>query len=104
VSIYQRANQAYVPEAYRGRVVLFKTQGRYHSGYTGWEKLVAGRLETEDLDTDHDNVFKEPYVRVLAEKLRNYINDALDAEAHQCDTPLSYYNEPVSEDRLSTSE
>jgi amino acid adenylation domain-containing protein len=75
VSIYQRANQAYAPEAYRGRVILFKTQGRYRSGYSGWENLLAGESEIEELDTDHDTVFKEPYVQILGDKLRTRLNN-----------------------------
>jgi amino acid adenylation domain-containing protein len=76
VSIYKRANQAYVPTVYRGRAVIFKTQGRYHSGSTGWENLVAGGLEIEELDTDHNGVFSEPYVQTLAEKLKSRLSDA----------------------------
>jgi len=76
VTIYRRAAQAYVPRLYQGRVILFKTQGRYHSGQSGWENLVAGGLEIQEMDTDHDNVFKEPYVQILAEKLKARLSEA----------------------------
>jgi acyl-coenzyme A synthetase/AMP-(fatty) acid ligase/thioesterase domain-containing protein/acyl carrier protein len=74
-SIYSRARRAYAPQPYRGRVILFKTQGRYRSGQSGWENLLAGSLEIQELDTDHDNVFKEPYVRTFAEKLKIRLSD-----------------------------
>lgn len=75
-SIYQRAAQEYMPKLYRGRVILFKTQGRYSDGELGWGNLIAERLEIHELDTDHNNVFKEPYVQVFAEKLRSRLSEA----------------------------
>jgi thioesterase domain-containing protein len=75
-NIYGRASRAYVPQPYRGRVILFKTQGRYRSGQSGWERLVPGKLEIEELDTDHDNIFKEPYVQTFAEKLNLHLGKA----------------------------
>ena len=69
-SIYERARAAYVPELYRGRVILFKTEGRYHANESGWENLIAGRVDIQELDTDHDNVFKEPYVQTFAKTLK----------------------------------
>jgi thioesterase domain-containing protein len=65
----------YVPKLYRGRVILFKTQGRYRDGELGWGKHIAKRLEIQELDTDHDNVFKEPYVQIFAEKLKARISE-----------------------------
>jgi len=75
-SIYQRAAQQYVPKLYRGRVILFKTQGRYRDGDLGWGNLIAEKLEIHELDTDHDNVFKEPYVQIFAEKLKARLSEA----------------------------
>ena len=68
--IYQRAAQRYVPKPYDGRVTLFKTPGRYLDGELGWGTQIAERLEVQELDTDHDRVFQEPYVQILAEKLK----------------------------------
>jgi len=75
-SIYRKANQAYVPEVYLGNAVIFKTERRYDSGYTGWENLVAGGLEIEELDTDHNQVFKEPYVQIFSQRLNVHLNTA----------------------------
>jgi aspartate racemase len=75
VSVYGRARRAYVPQLYRGRVILFKTQGRYRNDQSGWEDLVAEGLEIQELDTDHDNVFREPYVRTFAQRLNTRLTD-----------------------------
>jgi aspartate racemase len=74
-SIYGRAAREYIPQVYRGRAILFKTQGQYRNVQSRWENLVAGSFEIQELDTDHDNVFKEPYVRIFAEKLKIHLVD-----------------------------
>jgi aspartate racemase len=75
-TIYQRAARGYVPKLYRGQVILFKTQGRYRDGELGWGKHIAERLEIQELDTDHDNVLKEPYVQTFVEKLKSCLSEA----------------------------
>jgi amino acid adenylation domain-containing protein len=75
-TIYQRAARLYVPKYYQGRVILFKTQGRYRDGEFGWGKQIAEWLEIHELDTDHNNVFKEPYVQIFAKKLKTRLSEA----------------------------
>jgi thioesterase domain-containing protein len=75
-SIYQRAARVYMPKLYRGPVILFKTQGRYRDGELGWGKHIAEQLDIYELDTDHDNVLKEPYVQIFAEKLQARLSEA----------------------------
>lgn len=74
-TIYQRAARVYVPKRHRGPVILFKTQGRYRDRELGWGKHLAEGLEIHDLETDHDNVFKEPYIQTFAEKLTALISE-----------------------------
>ncbi len=76
VSIYDRAARAYAPKLYRGRVIIFKTQGRYSNGILAWGELIAEGLEIQELDTDHDNVFKEPYVQIFTERLKAHLSEA----------------------------
>jgi thioesterase domain-containing protein len=38
--------------------------------YFGWRELLTGRSETHEIPGDHDGIFREPSVLVLAEKLR----------------------------------
>jgi amino acid adenylation domain-containing protein len=68
-SVYQRAARAYDPQPYDGRVMLFTTRGQYRDGELGWSTGIAGRLEIQELATDHASVLREPYVQVLAERL-----------------------------------
>jgi thioesterase domain-containing protein len=44
----------------------------------GWGKLVAGGLELEiqEVPGKHTNIFTEPYVRFLAEKLQACLDSA----------------------------
>jgi len=80
-SVYDRAARAYVPIVYRGRVIIFKTQGRYSNGQFGWGNFIAEGLKIEELDIDHDNVFKEPYVQIFAERLRGRLSEAQSKQA-----------------------
>jgi hypothetical protein len=75
-NIYGRASRAYVPQPYHGRVILYKTQGRYRNRQLRWQDLIAGGLDIHELDTDHDNVFREPYVKTFAERLKLQLADA----------------------------
>ncbi len=75
-TIYQRAARVYAPKLYRGPVILFKTQGRYRDGELGWGKHIVEQLEINELDTDHDNVLKEPYVQIFAERLKARLSEA----------------------------
>ena len=75
-SIYSRAVRAYVPDLYPGQVILFRTHGRYRNGQFPWANLIAGALEIQELDTDHDDVFTEPYVQSFAEKLKTLLSEA----------------------------
>ena len=74
-TIYQRAAQVYAPKLYQGPVILFITQGRYRDGELGWGKHVAEFLEIHELETEHDDVFKEPYIQTFAEKLKARISE-----------------------------
>jgi amino acid adenylation domain-containing protein len=70
----------YRPEQYPGRVLLFR-----HSKETGetsadellgWGGLLTGRLEVCEVPGDHWEIFGEPSVRVMAEKLSESLIDA----------------------------
>jgi thioesterase domain-containing protein len=50
--------------------------------YFGWRELLTGRSETHEVPGDHDGMFREPSVRVFAEKLR-----ACFQRARQTETP-----------------
>jgi amino acid adenylation domain-containing protein/FkbM family methyltransferase len=76
VSIYGRAARAYEPKKYQGSAVIFKTQGRYRSRRLDWEPFVVGRLEVQELDSGHEDIFKEPFVQGFADKLKIQMSEA----------------------------
>jgi thioesterase domain-containing protein len=48
--------------------------------YFGWRGLFTGRTETHELPGDHEGIFREPNVQVLAEKLRACLQNTGQAE------------------------
>ncbi len=74
-----RAERAYVPAAYPGRVVLFRAGERDPLAPPGldwrWER-VAAEVQVRAVPGMHRNMVREPYVRVLAEQLRACLDEA----------------------------
>jgi oxalate---CoA ligase len=67
------AGQAYRPQPYAGRVVLFRRSlrpnGRYEDAQLGWGDIVCGELDVYEIPGDHRDMFLDPSVAVTAEKL-----------------------------------
>ena len=88
--IIQRANKQagrkYVPQVYPGKVALFRAihkstpEGWSVDPKRGWGKLASGELDVYEVPGGHTSMFREPHVRVLAEKLRVSINNALEED------------------------
>jgi thioesterase domain-containing protein len=51
--------------------------------YIGWRELLKGRVETHEIPGDHDGLFLEPNVRVLAEKLSASLQTARQTETRR---------------------
>ena len=78
-----RASYEYMPKVYPGRITQFRPFKQYacFSGpELGWDKLAAGGLETYDLPVYPRGMLVEPFVPLLAEKLRACIQKALESE------------------------
>lgn len=69
------ARDAYVPKAYPSRVIFLQTKENRRSREK-WENLVAGGIESHEVPGDHLTLLKEPYVQVLAEKLKECLSEA----------------------------
>jgi aspartate racemase len=84
------AGRAYVPQAYPGKILLFRATDRVDAATAyvvpdlGWANLARGGLEIYDVPGDHVEIFKEPHVQVLAEQLRNCLDKAQVAERATC--------------------
>ena len=74
-----RTALSYVPKVYTGRIAQFLTIKEYahHIGpELGWDKLAAGGLETYRLPVYPAGMLVEPFVRLLAKRLRACIDRA----------------------------
>ena len=64
----------YVPQVYPGRIALLLSseapERSFYDRRLGWSDMAAEGLEVHVVPGTHDTLFAEPYVRVLAEKLR----------------------------------
>jgi hypothetical protein len=83
-SILSLAAARYRPKPYNGRLVLFQRSarptGQYYDAKFGWGELVNG-LEIQEVPGDHKDMFLEPNVQTLAEKLSVCLLDAQESGA-----------------------
>jgi thioesterase domain-containing protein len=72
-----RALRAYVPQPYAGRVLVYKsrTQPLYHllEVERAWQTL-ASRMEVVVVPGTHISLVRQPYIRAVAEDLRNCLS------------------------------
>jgi aspartate racemase len=70
----RQAVRNYAPQVYPGRIVLFLSveapERTCYDRRLGWNESAAEGLEVHVVPGNHDNLFGEPHVGVLAEKLR----------------------------------
>ena len=75
-----RALKQYQPRVYPGRLILFRARMQplfsAHDPDKGWESLAAGGLEIKVVPGNHLGMLQEPHVKVLAEQLRAYLDEA----------------------------
>jgi thioesterase domain-containing protein/acyl carrier protein len=74
------AMRAYTPRPYPGQVTLFRARTRpllnLHGADLGWRELALGGLQVELIPGNHLSLLKEPYVHVLAERLKAALQKA----------------------------
>jgi thioesterase domain-containing protein/acyl carrier protein len=72
-----KAMESYVPQAYQGKVTLFRATGRrlkiYDPHAYGWAALAAGGVEVVEVPGNHLTLLKEPHVKFLADRLQGYL-------------------------------
>jgi amino acid adenylation domain-containing protein len=73
----------YMPQVYDDCATLFLASALTASYdlCEGWNELVTGGVEVIEIPGNHINIIKEPYVRVLADKLRSCLDRAQEVEA-----------------------
>ncbi len=81
--VTNRAARKYVPQAYTGRVVLFKAKERPYDPGADWSRLAAGGLEVHELPGGHLDVIRGPHVQIWAKQLSFCLRKALATESGQ---------------------
>lgn len=80
-----QAFRAYIPRRYHGRVAIIRSERGYTGDadkdyspdpYLGWGRVLSGVVETYEVPGDHNEMIREPYVRLLAEHLRTSFDNA----------------------------
>ncbi|MCB0178339.1 MAG: amino acid adenylation domain-containing protein [Anaerolineae bacterium] len=71
------ATNNYTPPTYHGKVTLFRAEEDIPPGSAsvdfGWGKVAAGGIDAQIMPGNHRTIMIEPSVRVLAEKVRMYL-------------------------------
>ena len=81
-----QALRNYTPQTYSGRIVHFLTTDwsktpfydrlKWSDSPQRWEKLPTDGLESHTFSSEHRAMMREPFISVLAEKLRVYLDEA----------------------------
>jgi hypothetical protein len=77
LDIYSRARVKYAPQVYRGRTVLFRSEGLSSRFQGDWDGLLQGHLERFNLgEVDHMKLREEAYVHLWARQLKASLSEA----------------------------
>jgi hypothetical protein len=77
-TVLQEATLTYVPTPYTGRIAFFRTtkNGIYIPEMKVLASIAKGGLDIYDIPGDHISTVREPYVQVVARKLRDCLDKA----------------------------
>jgi thioesterase domain-containing protein len=76
-----RASFRYRPRVYPGRIVYFLSEKRREHFSQHWHEIAAGGLDCTVIPGGHSEIWKEPNVQIMAEKLRKLLDEAqMDAD------------------------
>jgi thioesterase domain-containing protein len=88
----------YKGRPYAGNAVLFRTLAepnsfvREISPTNGWEKIILGELQREEIECNHTDLSEEPHVIEVASRLRHHLSRS---EAISDSTKKIFSNHPV---------
>jgi len=78
---HRKAFRDYIAAVYPGRMTLLKGSTRFRlwcgDPTGGWDTIVSGGVQVRQIPGDHDELFQEPHVKVVAAELRACLDDAL---------------------------
>jgi hypothetical protein len=72
------AMRRYVPHPYQGNATLFRSGdgSDYQDPKLGWEGLIEGHLDIQQVSGDHDTILQEPHIGMLARLLEGCLEQA----------------------------
>ena len=88
---WTEAFSAYQPTPYAGEAMLFRAGvgfvlGRDVGRLNGWERMILGNIDVNECPGDHSTMCEQPNVRVLARRLRSYLQRQVrDNAVRDCD-------------------
>lgn len=77
LSAMYKSQSTYRPGKYLGKMIVFRSPKLFEDPTLGWSTLVEGEVQTFDVPGDHPDrtyVMHEPYVKYIAEELKNILN------------------------------
>jgi thioesterase domain-containing protein len=74
--LMSRASFRYRPRVYPGRIVYFLSERRREHFSQHWHEIAAGGLDCTVIPGRHSEIWKEPNVQIMAEKLRDLLDEA----------------------------
>jgi len=81
--VYRRATQRYILRPYPGSVELFLHPATPAEGSVlNWSGIASGHVEIHDIPPGHEEILKEPHVRIWAESLKARIDKAQQRTVH----------------------
>jgi acyl transferase domain-containing protein/thioesterase domain-containing protein/acyl carrier protein len=75
----------YIPKPYSGRVAVFRPKGNFwklEDPTLGWSGVIQEGLEVREIPAMPKGMLVEPFVRILAEELKDCLCDAQNSEFH----------------------
>jgi thioesterase domain-containing protein len=82
------AAREYNPKPYAGQVLLFRStiqsKGSELDPTLGWGNLLDGGFEIREIPGDHNDMFREPYVELLATELDRALLEARGEQGRCC--------------------
>jgi thioesterase domain-containing protein/acyl carrier protein len=90
MELQSRVAADYEPQPYGAPIVLFRSAayqtGRFRDLTLGWGKVAQGKFDVHEIPGEHHDMFLEPHVDLLAEKLRSYLGQTPNDKVKRLDS------------------
>ena len=77
LTMFRALAQSYTPKPVQAQIILFRVEGRdpeySYNKSLGWELIALNGVAVHYVPGDHLSFMREPYVREMAEQLKQYL-------------------------------